>query len=153
MLRPDRVSGEIAAGFNGVAAGSEFAGTFTLQRFVSDAGRLHAVGVLTDVPGISATSRNGADPVRIPVTAVSRSCEMLRVDLGPVDLTLDGPTVHLNEFAVHVSDTANGPLAQSLCSVANAPDDAAVLIPRLNELLDLVGCLMGGSGGCARQST
>jgi hypothetical protein len=153
VLKPAGVSGEIAAGVNGVAAGSEFSGTFTLQRFVSDSGRLLALGVLTDIPGVSATSRSTLRPVRIPVTAVSRSCEMLRVDLGPIDLNLEGATLHVNEFAVQVSDTTNGLLAQSLCSVANAPDDAASLIAQLNELLDLVGCLMGGSGGCARQST
>lgn len=146
------VGAEIAVGVNGVAAGGDFAGTFRLQRFVGDTGRLLALGVLTDVSGVD-PSRNRPETVRIPVTSVSRSCEMLRVDLGPVDLALKGVAIHLNEFAVHVADAERGPLAQSLCSVANAPDDVVTLVPLLNELVDLIGCLMRGAGGCGRRST
>jgi hypothetical protein len=150
-LEPAKAGAEIAAGVNGVAAAAEFSGTFTLQRFVSDAGRFVALGMLTDVPGVNATSRDTLEMIRIPVTAVSRSCEMLRVDLGPIDLNLQGPTVHVNEFSVHVSDPSSGPLGQSLCLVANAPDDVTTLVPLLNHLVNLVGCLMRGDEGCSRQ--
>jgi hypothetical protein len=140
-------------GGNGIAANAEFSGTFTLQRFVRKTGRLLALGMLTDIPGVQATSRNPLETVRIPVTAMSRSCEPLRVDLGPIDLDVQGRTVHINDFTVQVSDAGSGPLGQSLCSVANAPDDMSTLAPLLNELLELIGCLMRGAGGCARQST
>jgi hypothetical protein len=152
-LKPAKVIAEIAAGVNGIAAGAEFSGTFTLQRFVSDEGRLLALGMLTDIPGNDVMSTPIPEMIRVPVTTVSRSCQTLRIDLAPIDLDVQGRTVHINDFAVQVSDAGSGPLGQSLCSVANAPDDARTLVPLLNELLEFVGCLMRGAGGCGRQST
>jgi hypothetical protein len=152
-LTPTQAGGDIAASVDGVAAGAEFTGTFTLQRFVSDAGRLVAQGMLTDIAGVHTASRAAAEPVRIPATVVSRSCEMLRVDLGPIDLDLQGRPVHVNDFSVHVSDTAHGPLGHSLCSVASAPEDVDALLPLLNQLVELIGCLMRGAQGCSGQST
>ena len=82
---------------------------------------------------------------------MARSCETLRVDLAETDVDVQGQAIHLNDFAVLVSDAARGPLEQSLCSVADAPDDASTLVPLLNRVVDLVGCLMRGA--CARPST
>ena len=152
-LKPSPLGAEIAAGVNGVAAGAEFSGTFTLQRFVDEAGRLLAVGVLTNVPGLEATSAKAIETIRIPVSSISRSCQALRVDLASIDVDVQGRAVHVNEFAVQMSDAGNGPLRQSLCDVANAPDDTTTLVPMLNDLVHLVGCLMRGAQRCARQST
>ena len=152
-LTPAQADADIAASVDGMAAGAEFSGTFTLQRFVNDAGRLVAQGMLTDIGGVHVTSGTMPETVRIPASVVSRSCEMLRVDLGPIDLDLQGRPIHVNDFSVHVSDAARGPLGQSLCSVASAPDDVDALIPLLNELVELIGCLMRGARGCSGQST
>lgn len=148
-LTPDVARAEIAVGVNGIVAGAEFSGTFRLQRFVSDGSRLLAQGMLIDVPG----GRTSSQAIRIPVSAMARSCEALRVDLAETDVDVHGEAIHVNDFAVLVSDAARGPLGQSLCSVADAPDDASTLVPLLNQVVDLVGCLMRGAGGCARPST
>ena len=151
-LVPVVVEAQIAASVNGViAASGDATGTFVLERFVTDDGRLVAVGVLRDVSAAGSTLLRETTTVRITVNAVSqRTCEMLRVDLGPDDLELHGAEVHLNEFAIVVSDSADGPLRRSLCAVAEAPpSETAKLAALLNDVVNLVGCLMrGATAGC-----
>lgn len=142
---------QIAASVNGVIAAQDVTGTFTLQRFVSDGDRLVAVGMLGDVAAGSSSAALRKEPLRLTVTELSRTCETLRIDLGPIDVNLQGAPLHLNEFAILVSDPQRGPLARSLCSIAEAPNEAASLAGRLNELVDLVACLMRGAGECAEQ--
>jgi len=106
---------------------------------------------LTDIPPVHA----GATTLRtldVAVVGMSRSCEMMRLDFGPLDVNVHGTDVHVNDFAIHVSDPAAGPLRQMLCAISDAPDDIMVLRPLLNELLDLVGCLMRGSRNCSREA-
>ena len=151
LLRPVDTSAEIAAGVNGVAQAGEFSATFTLHRFSVETGRLVAEGTLTDIPPVHA----GATTLRtldVAVVGMSRSCEMMRLDFGPLDLNVHGTDVHVNDFAIHVSDPGAGPLRQMLCAISDAPDDIMVLRPLLNELLDLVGCLMRGSRNCSREA-
>ena len=151
VLRPVDTAAEIAAGVNGMAQAAEFSATFTLQRFSVEMGRLVAEGTLTDIPPVAGqTTTLGL--VGVAVAGMSRSCEMVHVDFGPLDVNIDGTVMHLNDFAIHVSDPGTGPLRQTLCALGNAPDDVMVLRPLLNELLDLVGCLMRGSATCSRQA-
>jgi hypothetical protein len=151
VLRPVDTAAEIAAGVNGVAQAAEFNATFTLQRFNVEMGRLVAEGTLTDIPPV-AGSATTLGLVGVTVAGMSRSCEMVHVDFGPLDVNVHGTVVHLNDFAIHVSDPGTGPLRQTLCAIGNAPDDVTVLRPLLNELLDLVGCLMRGSELCPRRA-
>lgn len=151
VLRPVDTAAEIAAGVNGMAQAAEFSATFTLQRFSVEMGRLVAEGTLTDIPPVAGqTTTLGL--VGVAVAGMSRSCDMVHVDFGPLDVNIDGTVMHLNDFAIHVSDPGTGPLRQTLCALGNAPDDVMVLRPLLNELLDLVGCLMRGSATCSRQA-
>ena len=151
VLHPVDTAAEIAAGVNGVAQAAEFSATFTLQRFSVEMGRLVAEGTLTDIPPVQGQATT-PETLAVAVTGMSRSCEMVHLDFGPLDVKINGTVVHLNDFAIHVSDPGTGPMRQVLCEIGNAPDDVVVLRPLLNELLDLVGCLMRGSGACSRQA-
>jgi len=144
---------QIAASVNGVMAAQDVTGTFTVQRFISDGDRLMAVGLLGDVAAAPSSPARPKQTLRITVTELARSCETLRIDLGPVDLDLQGAPLHLNEFAILVSDPQRGPLTRSLCSIAGAPNEAASLAGRLNELVELVGCLMRGAGECSERAS
>jgi hypothetical protein len=144
---------EIITGVNGVVEGGDFTATFVLQRFLGDGGRLVAVGTLTDIPQRGSMSSSVMEAVHIPVISVSGTCEMLRLELGAIDLNLLGrPMVHVNESAVHVSDATGGPLGQSLCSIANALNDVNTLVRLLSQFADLVGCLMRGATDCSNQT-
>ena len=151
VLGPVDTPAEIAAGVNGVAQTAEFSATFTLQRFNVEEGRLVAEGTLTDIPPVAGqTTTLGL--VGVAIAGMSRSCEMVHVDFAPLDVNVQGTVMHLNDFAIHVSDPGTGPLRQTLCALSNAPNDVMVLRPLLNELIDLVGCLMRGSETCSRQA-
>ena len=149
-LMPATAHSEMTVGVNGAVSGAEFSATLTLRRFVREDGHLLAIGTLHPIPhsGPPASTRVGT--LRVPVTSVSGTCEMLRLELGPVDLTQHGP-LHVNEFAVHVSAADGGPLGESLCSIARKLDDPEALAKLLSQLLDLVGCLMRGAPDCSKQ--
>ena len=149
VLRPVDAPAEIAAGVNGVAQAAEFSATFTLQRFSVEMGRLVAEGTLSDIPPVAGRATT-LGLVGVAVAGMSRSCEMVHVDFAPLDVNVQGTVMHLNDFAIHVSDPGTGPLRQTLCAISDAPDDVMVLRPLLNELLELVGCLMRGSATCSR---
>jgi len=55
------------------------------------------------------------------------------------------------QFNLFPNMTVRGNLTEAPTRVLGLNKDEANA--RAVELLDLVGCLMGGSGGCARQST
>lgn len=143
-ILPGAAEAQLTAGVSGAVRGDDFTGAFVLLRFVVENGQLFAAGALTDVPNVGST-----DTVRIPVTTVTGTCEMLRLDLGPIDLTLDGAPVHVNEFGVHFSAAGGGPLRESLCSIANALGDVNSLVRLMSQLLDVVGCLMRGATHCS----
>lgn len=143
---PATADAEIAMGVNGAARGSDFAATFTLRRFVTEEGRLVAVGALRDVPGLGVV-----ETAHVPVTDVSGTCEVLHVQLGPTEINLDGLSVHLNQFGLHVSDPSGGPLGQSVCSVSQALTDGTPLVSLLNHLVNLFGCLMREGSRCSSQ--
>jgi hypothetical protein len=99
-------------------------GTATITRFVVSNGQLTAVGTLTG------TVTNAAGAVQsiattfstaIAPTAITAACEILHLDLGPIDLNLLGLTVHTNEIVLDIA-AVPGPgnlLGNLLCSVAN----------------------------------
>src|SRR4051812_40766709 len=83
--------------------GGAFHGTFDLKRFLVRDGQLLAAGTitgrLTNALGQTIGRVNDV-PVRLPVADVSGSCQILHLDLGPLDLNLLGLKVHLNEVVL-----------------------------------------------------
>jgi len=114
-------------------------GTMDVLGFVNDNGVLKAIsslnGTITSAAGV-ATQVAGA-VVAVPVAnavsnaaqpgfggmaaAATTSCQILNLDLGPLDLNLLGLTVHLNEVVLNVA-AQPGPgnlVGNLLCAVAN----------------------------------
>jgi len=137
--------------------GAKFAGTFTLQRFVNDNGKVMAVGTIagtvTDPTG--SVVRSGLQTVAIPVTATQVTdstlaaitaaavCPILHLDLGPLDLNLLGLTVHLNEVVLDITAVpgAGNLLGNLLCAVAGLLDNPNGLAALLNQILGILAGL------------
>jgi len=81
--------------------------------------------------------------VRLPLTA-SGTCDILHLELGPLDLDLLGLVVHLDKIVLDI-DAESGPgnlLGNLLCGIAGLLDSNATLsaVARLlNQLIGLLG--------------
>ncbi|MGR6322624.1 hypothetical protein Q2K19_12460 [Micromonospora soli] len=122
-----------------------FAGTFTPTRFVNQNGQLAAVGTLTGTLTNSAGSSLGAvsQQATVPVQ-VSGTCDILNLDLGPLDLNLLGLQVHLNEVVLDIT-AQQGPgnlLGNLLCAVAGLLDNTGGAGGGLNGLVTLLNRIL-----------
>lgn len=130
-----------------VANGGTFVGTLDLARFVVNNGQLQAIGTLSgklrDSAGnLIGTVRNVL--VQLDLAAAPRAtCQILHLELGPLDLDLLGLQVHLNKVVLDITaQTGNGQLLGNLlCGLANLLNNGspvANLAEALNDLLRLL---------------
>ena len=131
----------------GTFPGGTFVGEFDIDRFVARNGVVYAVGTLTgDLTNtVTGVVREISQVIRIPVTDIVQPdplvCEVLELTLGPLDLTLLGLRVQLDE--VHLLITAipgGGLLGDLLCSLAGGLGDspAGAIARLLNQILALL---------------
>jgi len=152
------------------AAGDTFAGTFTLQRFTNDNGKLVAVGTVAGTL-TSATGQvigTGLQTVAIPtqvnnapggaaaaVAQVTASCAILHLDLGPLTLNLLGLQVNLSRVVLDITAIpgAGNLLGNLLCGILgilNPPTGGtggltgAQLAQLLNAILGALTPVLGG---------
>jgi hypothetical protein len=125
-----------------------FKGNYDIVKFVVNNGKLYSVGYLTG------TLRNGAGTVvgrisnkkvLLPVTDLSSTCEILHLELGPVDLNLLGLKVHLDKIVLDISATAapGNLLGNLLCSLAHLLDSGGSL-SQIANLLNQILAVLGG---------
>jgi hypothetical protein len=130
------------------ANGGIFTGTFTLQRFATSGGQVVAVGTVagtaTQGTGAAAQVLTGISTVALPLlTPPTASCDILHLNLGPLDLDLLGLQVHLNEVVLDITAVpgAGNLLGNLLCSVANLLNNPTGLARVLNQILDILQAL------------
>ncbi|MBY8875409.1 hypothetical protein K7640_26590 [Micromonospora sp. PLK6-60] len=103
-----------------------FAGSFTPTRFVNQNGQLAAIGTLTGTLTNSAGASLGTvtELITVPVAAINGTCDILNLDLGPLDLNLLGLRVQLNEINLDITAVqgAGNLLGNLLCAVAGLLD-------------------------------
>ena len=138
-------SGSVSVPVTYTDALGSFKGSYTITRFATQNGALVAVGTLTgtvtDAVGNTLGTINQA--LTLPVSAISATCEILHLELGPLDLTLLGLNVHLNKVVLDITATPGGGLlGDLLCSIAdllsnNSPLSA--LVKLLNNVLGALG--------------
>jgi hypothetical protein len=127
-------------------SGGNFVGTLTVTGFQIINGVLNAVGSLsgsllnslgTAVASVSNLILN------IPL-AVSGSCTILTLTLGPLDLNLLGLMVHLNQIVLTITAvTGNGNLLGNLlCAVANLLNNGGALQTLLADLVSLLNQIL-----------
>ena len=133
-----------------VDGGGAFSGTFLLQRFAMQDGKLVAVGqlagTLTDATGKTTTVFR---TTTMPATATTGSavvahvvsCGILHLELGPLDLDLLGLVVHLDRIVLDISAEpgAGNLLGNLLCAIVGLLDNpGANLVRLLNHLLAIL---------------
>ena len=131
-----------------VENGGTFAGTFTVTKFVTRKGQLFAQGTLsgtlTDAAGNLIGTVTGV-PTTFLVTNMSGTCQILDLELGPLDLELLGLVVHLDRIDLEIT-AQQGPgnlLGNLLCAVANLLNPGnnsplSTLAGLLNQILGLL---------------
>jgi len=136
-LEPLPVSGTNALG--------TFTGTFDIQNFVNRNRQLIAVGTLTGTfTSVLGTVTQISQTVSIPVSSISASCQILHLELGPIDLDLLGLVVHLDRIVLDIT-AESGPgnlLGNLLCAITNLLNGGASLTAianLLNNILALIG--------------
>ena len=133
--------------------GKKFTGTYKVKRFVADGGKVFAVGTLKGTFRGADVRRTG---VRIPVNTpvfgegelaqISQGtlCQVLELTLGPLDLSLLGLIVHLDQVHLVIEADPNGGLLGSLlCSLAGGvptppPSPLQQIVALLNAILALL---------------
>jgi hypothetical protein len=140
-LPPIPITGTFTDALGGVG---QFTGTFDLQRFTVVNGQLAAVGTLTGTLTDSAGTVLGSIvriiTVLLDSAATQASCEILHLELGPLDLNLLGLEVHLNRIVLDITAVpgAGNLLGNLLCAVANLLNGGGALsaiVDLLNRIL------------------
>ena len=131
------VTGTFTDALGGVGT---FTGTFALQRFAVVNNQIVAVGTLTGTLTDSAGTILGSvlRTIRIIIdsTQTEASCEILHLELGPLDLNLLGLVVHLDRIVLDI-EAQPGPgnlLGNLLCAVANLINSNGALSAIVNLL-------------------
>jgi len=124
------------------SASGAFTGVFTLSRFVVRNGQIAAVGTLTGTVTDAAGQTVGAivRTITLSLITINATCDILHLELGPIDLNLLGLVVHVDKIVVDI-DAQSGPgnlLGNLLCAVANllnANGPLSQLVNLLNQIL------------------
>jgi len=128
----------ITVPITGSGGGGTFAGTFQLQRFAVSQGQLVANGVLSGVVTNAAGATTSVfRTVSIPTAVGTATCQILHLDLGPLNLDLLGLQVDLSRIVLDITAQAGAGnlLGNLLCSVANLLNDPNGLATLLNRIL------------------
>lgn len=127
---------------NFTSANGTFTGVFNLTRFVIQNGQLAAVGTLTGTV-TNATGQTVGAIVRnitLSLITINATCDILHLELGPIDLNLLGLVVHVDKIVIDI-DAQSGPgnlLGNLLCAIANLLNTngpLTTLVSLLNQLL------------------
>src|SRR4030095_16664866 len=92
-------------------------------------------GVLTAIGTL--TTSLGTFPVEIPVTSLTSTCDILHLELGPVDLDLLGLVVHLDQVVLDIDAQAapGNLLGNLLCSITNLLNNPNANLDRIVRIL------------------
>jgi hypothetical protein len=135
---------------------NDVTGTFTITRFANQNGQLVAIGTMAatvrDANGVHSVITEKAVPVQAmtggatsaAVAGQQAACDILHLDLGPLDLDLLGLVVHLDRVVLDIS-AEPGPgnlLGNLLCSIANLLNQGSPLTQVLNQLVGALNNLI-----------
>lgn len=121
-----------------------FVGNLALNRFAVQNGALVAIGTLTGTLTDSLGNVIGSitQAITLPVTAAA-TCEILDLELGPLDLNLLGLMVHLDPINLEITaQQGGGLLGDLLCSLADLLSGNGALravSQLLNNILRILG--------------
>src|SRR6187401_1549413 len=106
-------------------------GNFAITRFASQNGALVAIGTLTATVTDEAGNilRTIIQQIAVPVSAINGTCQILHLELGPLDLDLLGLVVHLDRVVLDITaqSGAGNLLGNLLCGIAGLLDSGGLL--------------------------
>ena len=124
--------------------GGKFTGNFAISQFKVVGDQIVAVGTLTGTVQNSVGNVIGTvlKTIQMIVNIQAATCDILHLELGPLDLDLLGLEVHLNRVVLDIdADPTGGLLGSLLCAVANLLDAGgplADIVGLLNQILALL---------------
>ena len=143
MLSP--VAGGVAVPVTGTTSkGGKVTGTFNLKQFSVVNNQIVAIGTLTGTiqNGVGNVIGTILKTISMIVTFNGASCDILHLELGPLDLDLLGLVVHLDKVVLDINaDPTGGLLGSLLCAVANLLNTNGLLADiasLLNQILALL---------------
>jgi hypothetical protein len=128
----------LAIPVTGSGGGNTFAGTFQLQKFATSGGQLVATGILAGtVTTATGVTTSVLRTVAIPAAVGNATCDILHLDLGPLNLDLLGLQINLSQIVLDITaqSGAGNLLGNLLCGVANLLNDPNGLAKLLNSIL------------------
>ena len=148
-LAPAAVAAAFAGGVTVPVAGTtskggKFSGNFAIKEFKVVGDQIVAVGTLTGTVqnGVGSVIGTVLKTIQLITTITGASCDILHLELGPLDLDVLGLVVHLNRVVLDIdADPTGGLLGALLCAVANLLDiggPLADLVALLNQILGLL---------------
>jgi hypothetical protein len=124
--------------------GGKFSGNFAIKEFKVVNDQIVAVGTLTGSiqNGVGNVIGTVLKTIQLVTTITGASCDILHLELGPLDLDLLGLVVHLNRVVLDIdADPTGGLLGALLCAVANLLNvggPLADIVALLNQILGLL---------------
>jgi hypothetical protein len=124
--------------------GGKFTGTFNIQKFSVVNNQIVAIGTLTGTIQNAVGNVIGTilKTISLIVTFHGATCDILHLELGPLDLDLLGLIVHLDKIVLDIdADPSGGLLGSLLCAIANLLDTNGLLsdiADLLNQILALL---------------
>ncbi len=120
------------------------AGQYEITRFVARDGGIVALGTFTGTTTVASVTEPITRAVSLPVTPLQATCEILDLQLGPLDLDLLGLVIHLDQVVLTIT-AEQGPgnlLGNLLCAIAGlldpGPGPLAGIVALLNQILAIL---------------
>jgi hypothetical protein len=138
------------------AAGS-FTGTFSINRFEVRDNGVVAVGIVRGslagsgsvvLGEVAAPVTVGAASARAPASnapvAPQATCQVLHLDIGAVNLNVQGLIVTTQPISIDLSGDSAAPLGNLVCTIQSTLNSVVGLVDLLNQLLGVLTGLVGG---------
>ena len=139
------ITGTVGSGQNAAT----FIGTLNITSFAIRNNQLVAIGTvtgtLTNAAGTVIGTITRAVQIQLPVTAITGTCQILHLELGPIDLNLLGLMVHVDRIVIDITAQTCPTclLGNLLCAIAGLLGDPnttlRALVDLLNQLLAALG--------------
>jgi hypothetical protein len=131
----------ITGTFTNQAGTGTFAGQLDITKFVNQGG-IAAVGTLTGTLTDAAGNVLGTvnQQITMPLAQANGTCQILHLELGPLDLNLLGLMVHLDKVVLDIT-AQQGPgnlLGNLLCAIAGLLDQNRASPNAITQLLNQI---------------
>jgi hypothetical protein len=145
-----------------VTGSKNFKGTYTIERFINRGGKLYSVGTIkgkvgnkrvtkenvrmpAKVANASGTSASASQvpPLPLPPLPPGNACQILSLDLGPINLNLLGLVVRTNQIQLRIDAVqgAGNLLGNLLCGITGILNPSLANTP-LSQLAQILNALL-----------